>query len=279
MNLSGLAGSPTKYRFHLHSRGPALPCKHTPVFQDHGKRKEFICLERRNNWSGSSQRYTPRRTSLVKSAMDASFGDARDESSVIFPRINIKDPYKRLGISKEASEDEIQSARNFLVQKYAGHKPSVDAIESAHDKIIMQKFYERKNPKINVKKKMREVSQSRVVQAVTTRFRTPATNFIIKTSIAFLILAALTIIFPTEEGPTLQVAISLITTIYFIHDRLKSKLKAFLYGVGTFIVSWLLGTFLMVSVIPPILKGPRNLEVTTSLVTYVLLWVSSTYLK
>lgn len=155
--------------------------------------------------------------------------------AVVFPRINIKDPYKRLGISNEASEDEIQSARNFLVQKYAGHKPSVDAIEAAHDKIIMQQFYERKNPKINVKKKMREVSQSRYVQAVTTRFRTPATNFIIKTSIAFVVLAALTVLFPTEEGPTIQVALSLITTIYFIHDRLKSKLRAFLYGYASYL--------------------------------------------
>ncbi|MFS7955073.1 putative protein CHAPERONE-LIKE PROTEIN OF POR1 [Helianthus anomalus] len=127
---------------------------------------------------------------------------------------------------------------------------------------------------------MREVSQSRVVQTVTSRLRTPTTNFIIKTSVAFVVLAALTVVlFPTEEGPTLQVAISLFTTIYFIYDRLKSKLRAFLYGVGTFIVSWLLGTFLMVSVIPPVLKGPRSLEVTTSLVTYTLLWVSSTYLK
>ncbi|PWA49606.1 hypothetical protein CTI12_AA479390 [Artemisia annua] len=274
MNLSGLTGSPTKYCFHLYSRGPALPCKHTSVFQAQGKRKELCCLQRRNNFGGSTQRYVTKRISLVKC-----FGDARDDSSVIFPRINVKDPYKRLGISKEASEDEIQSARNFLVQKYAGHKPSVDAIESAHDKIIMQQFYERKNPKINVKKKMREVSQSRVVQAVTNRFRTPATNFIIKTAVAFVVLAALTVLFPTEEGPTIQVALSLFTTIYFIHDRLKSKLRAFLYGVGTFIASWLVGTFLMVSVLPPILKGPRSLEVTTSLVTYVLLWVSSTYLK
>ncbi|KAL8193804.1 hypothetical protein R6Q57_026496 [Mikania cordata] len=279
MNLSGLTGSPIKYCFHLHSRAPAIPCKRASVFQDKGKRRNFFCLERRNNLSGSTNTYVTKRTLLVKCAMDASFGDSRDESSAIFPRINIKDPYKRLGLSKDASEDEIQGARNFLVQKYAGHKPSVDAIESAHDKIIMQKFYERKNPKINVKKKMREVSQSRVVQAVTSRFRTPATNFIIKTSIAFVALAALTVFFPTEEGPTLQVAISLFTTIYFIHERLKSKLRAFLYGVGTFAVSWLLGTFLMVSVIPPLLKGPRSLEVTTSLVTYVLLWVSSTYLK
>lgn len=141
----------------------------------------------------------------------------------------MRDPYKRLGISREASEDEIQGARNFLVRQYAGHKPSVDAIESAHDKIIMQQFYDRKNPKIDIKKKVRAVSQSRVVQAVRSRFRTPATQFIVKTSIAFIVLGALTFLFPTEEGPTLQVAISLLATIYFIHDRLKSKLRAFLY--------------------------------------------------
>ncbi|RVX16504.1 Protein chaperone-like protein of POR1, chloroplastic [Vitis vinifera] len=209
----------------------------------------------------------------------------------IFPRINIRDPYKRLGISREASEEEIQAARNFLVQKYAGHQPSLDAIESAHDKIIMQKFYERKNPKIDLKKKVREVTQSRVMQAITSRFRTPSKNFIIKTSIAFVVLGVLTVLFPTEEGPTLQVAISLIATMYLIYDRLKSKMRAFFYGLflnnefvamfraGAFIISWLLGTFLMVSVVPPILKGPRSLEVSTSLITYVLLWVTSTYLK
>lgn len=150
--------------------------------------------------------------------------------AAIFPRISVRDPYKRLGISSEASEEEIQAARNFLVQKYSGHQQSLDAIESAHDKIIMQKFYERKNPKIDFKKKVREVSQSRIMQAITSRFRTPSTNFIVKTSIAFVVLGVLTVLFPTEEGPTLQVAISLITTMYFIYDRLKSKMRAFLYG-------------------------------------------------
>ncbi|CAI0392919.1 unnamed protein product, partial [Linum tenue] len=200
---------------------------------------------------------------------------------VVFPRIHVRDPYKRLGISREASEDEIQGARNFLIQRYGGHKPSVDAIETAHDKIIMQKFYDRKNPKIDINKKVREVKQSRFVQAVTNRFRTPSTSVIVKTTVAFLVLGALTVLFPTEEGPTLQVAISLVATMYFIYDRLNSRLRATLYGVAAFIFSWLLGTFLMVSIIPPvpIIKGPRSFEVITSLLTYVLLWISSTYLK
>lgn len=237
-----------------------------------------MLYSQRNSSNASTGRYKQGVLSL-KCAMEASFGDATNDSSAIFPRINVKDPYKRLGISREASEDEIQAARNFLIQTYGGHKPSVDSIEAAHDKIIMQKFYERKNPKINIKQKVRDVTQSRYVQAVASRFRTPSSSVIIKTSIAFVVLGVLTVLFPTEEGPTLQVAISLIATIYFLYDRLKSKLRSFLYGAGSFAVAWLLGTFLMVSVIPPILKGPRSLEVTTSLISYIILWVSSTYLR
>ncbi|KAK6922637.1 Protein CHAPERONE-LIKE PROTEIN OF POR1-like [Dillenia turbinata] len=283
MAVSGLTGSPPCYCILPPSQSSKALCWQFSSFLNArklGDKVEVVHLERKY-WARSTQRYNKLRNYVIKSAMDASYGDMTNDPSAIFPRINIRDPYKRLGISREASEDEIQAARNFLVQRYAGHKPSLDAIESAHDKIIMQKFHERKNPKINIKKKVREVSQSRVVQAVISRFQTPSTHFIIKTSIAFVVLGVLTVLFPTEEGPTLQVALSLIATIYFIHDRLKSKIRALLYGAGAFILSWLLGTLLMVSVIPPIpiLKGPRILEVSTSLITYILLWVSSTYLK
>lgn len=139
------------------------------------------------------------------------------------------DPYKRLGISREADDDEIEGAWKFLVQQYAGHKPSKVAIDSAYEKIVMQRYHAKKNPPFDFKKKVRSLGQSRVLQAVRSRFRTPATQFIVKTSIAFVLLGALTFLFPTEEGPTLQVAISLLATIYFIHERLRSKWRAFLY--------------------------------------------------
>ncbi|CAN1226022.1 Protein CHAPERONE-LIKE PROTEIN OF POR1, chloroplastic [Linum perenne] len=280
MSMSGLVLTPTKC-------GPRTPvlglsCSSRRVDRIREQKLGFPPLQ---SWAALVQRCNLRRTFIVKSAMDASYGgDRTDKESAVFPRIHVRDPYKRLGISREASEDEVQSARNFLIQRYGGHKPSADAIESALDKIIMQKYHERKNPKIDINKKVREVKQSRFVQAVTNRFRTPSTMVIAKTAIAFLVLGALTILFPTEEGPTLQVAISLAATMYFLNDRLKSKLRAVLYGyvqAAAFIFSWLIGTFLMVSVIPPlpIVRGPRSFEVTTSLLTYVLLWVSSTYLK
>ncbi|KAK7360152.1 hypothetical protein VNO77_02131 [Canavalia gladiata] len=282
MTVSGLSGCPSRCS-QLPSGQLGSHNVQVMAFSMAGKHKQgtrFLRVER-TSFLSPILKCNRRQVHMVKSATDASYGDMANDSAAVFPRINVKDPYKRLGISREASEEEIQGARNFLIQKYGGHKPSVVAIESAHDKIIMQKFYERRNPKIDIKKKMREVNQSRFVQAVKGRFYTPSTKVIIKTSLAFLLLGVLTVLFPTEEGPTVQVALSLITTIYFIYDRLKSKIRASLYGAGAFIFSWLLGTFLMVSVIPPvtILKGPRAFEVITSLITYVLLWVSSTYLR
>ncbi|XP_010679846.1 protein CHAPERONE-LIKE PROTEIN OF POR1, chloroplastic isoform X1 [Beta vulgaris subsp. vulgaris] len=287
MSVSGLAGSLSGYCIHLPARSSRALDGRIHGFPQIRISGRFLQLGG-NCLAQPKNRLCRPQTHLIRCAMDASFGDAMNNQSGnamnnqsdVFPRINIKDPYKRLGISPEASEEEIQAARNFLIQRYAGHKPSADAIEAAHDKIIMQKFYERKRPKLQIKKKVRDVTQSRYVQAVMNRFRTPSdSKFIVITSVAFLLLGALTVLFPTEEGPTLQVAISLVTTIYFIHSRLKSNIRSFLYGAGAFILSWLLGTFLMVSVIPPILKGPTSLEVTTSLITYVLLWVASTYLK
>ncbi|PIA64750.1 hypothetical protein AQUCO_00100312v1 [Aquilegia coerulea] len=125
------------------------------------KNMDSLLLDRKI-WDGTTRNYELRQTHMITNAINASFGDMASDSNVVFPRINTKDPYKRLGISKEASEDEIQAARNFLINKCGGHKPSVDAIESAHDKIIMQKFHERRRPEFNIKKNVKDVTQPRV---------------------------------------------------------------------------------------------------------------------
>ncbi|KAL7251899.1 hypothetical protein ACSBR1_013700 [Camellia fascicularis] len=45
-----------------------------------------------------------------------------------------------VALRREVSEDEIQVARNFLIQRYGGYKSSVDAIKSAHDGALTRKF-------------------------------------------------------------------------------------------------------------------------------------------
>jgi hypothetical protein len=55
----------------------------------------------------------------------------------------MRDPYKLLGVDRDASEEEIRSARNFLIQQYAGHEPSEESIEGAYEKIIMKSYQQR----------------------------------------------------------------------------------------------------------------------------------------
>lgn len=63
----------------------------------------------------------------------------------------MRDPYKRLGIERDASSEEIQEARNYLVQEYSDHEKSRESIEQAYDRIIAEKFLQRKKTKINLK--------------------------------------------------------------------------------------------------------------------------------
>lgn len=58
--------------------------------------------------------------------------------------MNVWDPYKHLGVSSDASSEEIRGARNFLVEQYAGHERSVESIEAAYEKLLMASFRARK---------------------------------------------------------------------------------------------------------------------------------------
>lgn len=59
-----------------------------------------------------------------------------EEPLQIFPRIKERDPYKLLGIGREASFEEVQDARNYLYEQYKQHEPSRESIELAFDSIL-----------------------------------------------------------------------------------------------------------------------------------------------
>lgn len=58
----------------------------------------------------------------------------------IFPRLKERDAYKRLGVSRDASFEEVQEARNFLYDQYREHEPSRESIELAFDDILQEKM-------------------------------------------------------------------------------------------------------------------------------------------
>ncbi|KAL2631271.1 hypothetical protein R1flu_015957 [Riccia fluitans] len=214
-------------------------------------------------------------------AMDASVGGEGSGAPQVFPRINVKDPFKRLGISRDASEEEIRDARNYLCSQYGADVKSRDAIESAYDKIIMDSFRDRKKNKVDVraslKKKLAESPPW--VKAFTNRFEVPDSQIIILRFAAFFVLGVWSVLFPGDGGPTFQVAVSFATCIYFLKAKLKSLGKAFLYGFGALVFGWVSGTFLVPVVSSYILPSSWSLELSTSLYSYVVLWAACTFLK
>ncbi|CAK9864522.1 unnamed protein product [Sphagnum jensenii] len=57
-------------------------------------------------------------TGFTCTAMDASISGAGPVQPA-FPRVNVRDPYKRLGVSHDSSEEEIREARNYLSEQVA----------------------------------------------------------------------------------------------------------------------------------------------------------------
>ncbi|KAL3689147.1 hypothetical protein R1sor_015456 [Riccia sorocarpa] len=227
----------------------------------------------------NSSRNLPLRRLVIR-AMDASVG-GEGNAPQVFPRINVKDPFKRLGISREASEEEIREARNYLFAQYGADPKSRDAIESAYDKIIMDSFRDRRKNKVDVRAslKKRLAESPPWVKAFTNRFEVPDSQIILIRFALFFLLGVWSILSPGQGGPAFQVAVSFVACIYFLKDRLKSLGKSFLYGFGALVLGWVSGTFLVPVVSSYILPSSWSLELGTSLYSYIVLWAACTYLK
>jgi hypothetical protein len=64
-------------------------------------------------------------------------------------------PYEQLGVSEGASFDEIQEARNRLMEQCGDDRKQMDSIESAYDAVLMHRLRMRQEGKIKVPDRIR----------------------------------------------------------------------------------------------------------------------------
>uniref|UniRef100_A0A453DA38 Uncharacterized protein n=1 Tax=Aegilops tauschii subsp. strangulata TaxID=200361 RepID=A0A453DA38_AEGTS len=199
----------------------------------------------------------------------------------VFPRQKTWDPYMLLGVDRDASEEEINSARNFLLQQYAGYEESEEAIEGAYDKIMMKSYSHRKKSKINLKSKLKkQVEESPSwVKSLLGHFEVPSMDVVSKRFALFGFIAGWSIATSAETGPTFQLALALVSCIYFLNDKMKNLARASATGLGLFAGGWIVGS-LVVPVIPAfIFPHTWCLELLTSLVAYVFLFLGCSLVK
>ncbi|KAK9094168.1 hypothetical protein Scep_025637 [Stephania cephalantha] len=220
------------------------------------------------------------RNPIPRCAMDASYGDNL-RIAPKFPRMRVWDPYKRLGISPDASEEEIWGSRNFLLQQFAGHERSEESIEAAFENILMTSYVKRKKTKFNLKTRLKKkVEESPSwVKNLLDFVEVPPTVIILRRLFLFGFMATWSIMNSADGGPAFQVAVSLAACIYFLNDKTKSLGRASIIGFGALVGGWICGSFL-VPMIPTVLLQPTwTLELLTSLVAYTFLFLACTFLK
>ncbi|WP_179139837.1 CPP1-like family protein, partial [Brachyspira hyodysenteriae] len=59
-----------------------------------------------------------------------------------------QNPYEKLGVTQDATFDEIQDARSRLLQQYSGDPKHLEIVEAAYDTILMDRLRMRQEGKI-----------------------------------------------------------------------------------------------------------------------------------
>ncbi|KAK1401643.1 Protein CHAPERONE-LIKE PROTEIN OF POR1, chloroplastic [Heracleum sosnowskyi] len=144
---------------------------------------------------------------MVKEPQNMHSGDIQPMGNISkFPRSNVWDPYKRLGITTDAFEEEVWSSRNFLLDQYAGHERSVDSIEASFEKILMTSFLNRKKTKINLKSRLKkQVEESPPwVKNLISFIELPPNVIIVRRLFLFAFMVCWSVNISAEGGPAFQ---------------------------------------------------------------------------
>ena len=218
-------------------------------------------------------------------APPAAFAGENFDPSAVFPRVKERDPYRRLGIDAEASYEEVQDARNYLVDTYRGHSAGVESIEAAFDRIIQDKLNTRKKAKgLRMMRKKQSQDPNYVppfLERLKSRFEKPDDQTIMRRGIIYAIMAGWAITQSASSGPAFQMAISFGLTVYFLHEkRGKNKEllgKAFVNAFVALVLGWLVGSIFPVYI--PIFPSAWGPELILSLFSFVAFFVFATFLK
>ena len=203
----------------------------------------------------------------------------------IFPRVKERDPYRRLGISAEASFEEVQDARNYLVQTYARHVAGVEAIEDAFDRIIKDKLSARKKSRgarlAMMKQKQGEDYVPPFLERLQAQFARPDDTTLMRRALIYAIMAGWAVVATGNGGqPTFQMFISFALCVYFLKDKRGEDAELGRCFINAF-VALALG-FVVGSVFPvyiPIFPPSWGPELILSLFTMVSLFIFATFLK
>lgn len=205
-----------------------------------------------------------------------------------------QNPYEKLGVSEDASFDEIQDARNRLMEQHIGDGKSTEVIEAAYDAILMDRLRMRQEGKIKVPERIRFPEtrvQSLPKESPTKSEQSPAwlqrmldrptRADVLLPGAWYLGLSAASVFYPATGDQVLQLAlvVGVGISIYFLNRKEGKFGRAVLFTllglivgliVGGLIANWLLSSVAFINL---------SSNQFSTVLTFILLWLISSFLR
>lgn len=197
-------------------------------------------------------------------------------------------PYEQLGVTINASFDEIQDARDRLKEQYSGERQVVESIEAAYDAILMDRLKMRQEGKIKVPERIRfperivkppakEIQPQTNPKAawLTEMLDTPSRSELIWPSLIYLGLGVFSL-YPAVNISLLQLplALGVATSLYFLNLKENKFGRSVLLTVGGLVLGLILG-----SLLSSMAGATLSVERFITLVTLIVLWLVSAFLR
>ena len=201
-------------------------------------------------------------------------------------------PYEQLGVTKNSSFEEIQSAKKRICEENSNDTKVIESIEAAYDAVIMDRLRLRQEGKIKVPERIRfperkvESPVEKKVKAKSTPnwlqnlLDNPSQKEILISTAVFLTLATVTLLGQTATTSLLPLlmAIGFMSSVYLINSKEKRFGRSLLITLVMLIAGVSLGSAIAGSLANSGLMIVMP-EQFASVVTFVLFWLASCFLK
>ena len=161
-------------------------------------------------------------------------------------------PYEKLGVTENASFEDIQRAKKSLTQQYQNNPPVLESIEVAYDTIIMQRLRLRQEGKIKVPEQIRfpdkqtptksnnNISNNQATEKISNWFTDlldqPTIQEIGINGLIFLTLITISIFSEGVENLPLLLTVGVITSTTVLYRKEKLFWRSILITFTSFIL-------------------------------------------
>ena len=203
-----------------------------------------------------------------------------------------QNPYEQLGVTEESSFEEIQEAKQRLVQQYQNDSKIVESIEAAYDSVLMDRLRMRQEGRIKVPDRIRfperltipveskPVTSSKSPHWWRSSIDTPSAQDIGVPAVIYACLGAITLLVPDPSGSLLPLllAFGVFVNIYFFNRKEKRFGRALLFTLAGLLLGVALGAGLASLAAKADLNvfGDRQIY---ALITFLIFWVISSFFR